>query len=408
MKAVVLTAHYASSGSRVFNILNDPSSWGQSRIPRVTSATSPSKIVLTFDGVERATILISPWNTELCQVELVLDGFSDDKARLKLEGYWSEVLEMLNTRIGKGSFVIASSPGKVNVFFAVGAFLKDGFHEVASCYQALSLREKVAVEIAGNFSISFAGPFAAESRESVPTDARNLVYKAALELKELGANFRPEMISYTIHKSVPIAGGMAGGSADGAAALVALNYLLDAGLEASLSEAAAKLGSDVPFSLWGGTAIGLGRGERLSRVETSAVLHWVITPSSEGLSTPDVYRKLDILRVESGIDVSKLEQPEVPELLVAALISGNAYEVAEYMQNDLEIAALALRPELSKTIEAGRKAGALKSMVSGSGPTIAHLATDRVHAEQIVNRLAVAGLPSIATYTSLNGTVVEN
>jgi 4-diphosphocytidyl-2C-methyl-D-erythritol kinase len=408
MKAVVLTAHYASSGSRVFNILNDPSSWGQSRIPRVTSATSPSKIVLTFDGVERATILISPWNTELCQVELVLDGFSDDKARLKLEGYWSEVLEMLNTRIGKGSFVIASSPGKVNVFFAVGAFLKDGFHEVASCYQALSLREKVAVEIAGNFSISFAGPFAAESRESVPTDARNLVYKAALELKELGANFRPEMISYTIHKSVPIAGGMAGGSADGAAALVALNYLLDAGLEASLSEAAAKLGSDVPFSLWGGTAIGLGRGEKLSRVETSAVLHWVITPSSEGLSTPDVYRKLDILRVESGIDVSKLEQPEVPELLVAALISGNAYEVAEYMQNDLEIAALALRPELSKTIEAGRKAGALKSMVSGSGPTIAHLATDRVHAEQIVNRLAVAGLPSIATYTSLNGTVVEN
>jgi 4-diphosphocytidyl-2-C-methyl-D-erythritol kinase len=408
MKAVVLTAHYASSGSRVFNILNDPSSWGQSRIPRVTSATSPSKIVLTFDGVERATILISPWNTELCQVELVLDGFSDDKARLKLEGYWSEVLEMLNTRIGKGSFVIASSPGKVNVFFAVGAFLKDGFHEVASCYQALSLREKVAVEIAGNFSISFAGPFAAESRESVPTDARNLVYKAALELKELGANFRPEMISYTIHKSVPIAGGMAGGSADGAAALVALNYLLDAGLEASLSEAAAKLGSDVPFSLWGGTAIGLGRGEKLSRVETSAVLHWVITPSSEGLSTPDVYRKLDILRVESGIDVSKLEQPEVPDLLVAALISGNAYEVAEYMQNDLEIAALALRPELSKTIEAGRKAGALKSMVSGSGPTIAHLATDRVHAEQIVNRLAVAGLPSIATYTSLNGTVVEN
>jgi 4-diphosphocytidyl-2-C-methyl-D-erythritol kinase len=408
MKAVVLTAHYASSGSRVFNILNDPSSWGQSRIPRVTSATSPSKIVLTFDGVERATILISPWNTELCQVELVLDGFSDDKARLKLEGYWSEVLEMLNTRIGKGSFVIASSPGKVNVFFAVGAFIKDGFHEVASCYQALSLREKVAVEIAGNFSISFAGPFAAESRESVPTDARNLVYKAALELKELGANFRPEMISYTIHKSVPIAGGMAGGSADGAAALVALNYLLDAGLEASLSEAAAKLGSDVPFSLWGGTAIGLGRGEKLSRVETSAVLHWVITPSSEGLSTPDVYRKLDILRVESGIDVSKLEQPEVPELLVAALISGNAYEVAEYMQNDLEIAALALRPELAKTIEAGRKAGALKSMVSGSGPTIAHLALDRVHAEQIVNRLAVAGLPSIATYTSLNGTVVEN
>lgn len=408
MKAAVTTAHYASTAARVFSILNDPPSWGQARIPRVTSATSPSKIVLTFDGVERATIFISSWNTDICQVELVLDGFTDDESRLRLESYWAEVLEMLKTRVGKGSFVIASSPAKVNVFFAVGAFLKDGFHEVASCYQALSLREKVAVEMAGTFSISFAGPFAAESKELVPTDARNLVYKAALELKELGANLRPEMISYTIHKSVPIAGGMAGGSADGAASLVALNGLVDAGLEELLPEAAAKLGSDVPFSLWGGTAIGLGRGEKLSRIETSAVLHWVITPNSEGLSTPDVYRKLDILRVEAGVDVSKLEQPEVPELLVAALVSGNAYEVAEYMHNDLEIAAIALRPELSKTIEAGRKAGALKSMVSGSGPSIAHLALDRVHAEQIVNRLAVAGLPSFATHTSLNGTVLEN
>ena len=407
-KAIVATAHFASTASRVFSILNDPSSWGQKRIPRVTSATSPSKIVLTFDGVERATVQISSWNTELCQMEVILDGFADDSSRAELESYWAEVFEMLNSRVGKGSFVIASSPSKVNVFFAVGAFLKDGFHEVASCYQGLSLREKVAVEIAGRFSINFAGPFAAESRELVPVDARNLVCKAGLQLKELGANLRPEMISFTIHKSVPIAGGMAGGSADGAAALVGLNALLEAGLEQQLPEAAAGLGSDVPFSLVGGTAIGLGRGEKLSKIETSAVLHWVLTPSAEGLSTPDVYRKLDILRVEAGVDVSKIEQPEVPELLVAALISGNAYEVAEFMHNDLEIAAIALRPELAKTIEAGRKAGALKSMVSGSGPTIVHLAKDRLHAEQMVNRLAVAGLPSIATHTSLDGTRLEN
>lgn len=408
MKAFVSTAHYASTGSRVFNILNDPSSWGQARIPRVTSATAPSKIVLTFDGAERATFVISSWNNELCQVELVVDGYADDKARQKLQSYWSEVLEVLQSRVGKSSFVVASSPGKVNVFFAVGAFLKDGFHEVASCYQALSLREKVAVEMSGSFSISFAGPFAAECRELVPADARNLVYKAALELKELGAKLRPEMMSYIIHKSVPIAGGMAGGSADGAAALVALNGLLEASLEDKLQEAAARLGSDVPFSLRGGTAIGVGRGDKLTPIDSSAVLHWVLTPSSEGLSTPDVYRKLDILRVEAGIDVSKLEQPEVPALLVAALISGNAYEVAEYMHNDLEIAALSLRPGLARVIEAGRKAGALKSMVSGSGPTIAHLALNRLHAEQIVNRLAVVGLPSFATYTSLDGTRLEN
>lgn len=405
---MVATAHYASTASRVFSILSDPLSWGQNRVPRVASATSPSKIVLSFESVERATVLISSWNSEICQVELVLDGFADEQARIELQAYWAEVLEMTNTRVGKGSFVIASSPGKVNVFFAVGSFLKDGFHEVASCYQALGLREKVAVEIAGTFSINFAGPFGPESKESVPTDARNLVYKAALELKELGANIRPELISYTIHKSVPIAGGMAGGSADGAAALVALDALVEAGLESRLPEVAAMLGSDVPFSLSGGTAIGIGRGEKLSQIETTAILHWVITPSSQGLSTPDVYRKLDIMRVEAGVDVSQLEQPEVPELLVAALISGDPEDVAHYMHNDLEIAALALRPELSKTIDAGIKAGSLRSMVSGSGPTIVHLAKNRVHAEQIVNRLAVAGFTSFATHTSPDGTRLEN
>jgi 4-diphosphocytidyl-2-C-methyl-D-erythritol kinase len=201
---------------------------------------------------------------------------------------------------------------------------------------------------------------------------------------------------------------MAGGSADGAAALVALNQLFSAGLEDKLSKAAVKLGSDVPFSLEGGTAIGTGRGEKLSKIETDAVLHWVMTPSQAGLSTPDVYRRLDVLRTEAGVDVSTLEIPEVPSELVAALVAGDPIEVAKYMHNDLEIAALALRPELSATIEAGKKAGALKSMVSGSGPTIAHLAKDRIHAEQIANRLAGAGLPSIATYSSVSGTRLEN
>ncbi len=405
--AVVATAHFSSTASRVFNILHDPSSWGQARVPRVTSAHSPSKIVLTFDGVERATVLISSWNTELCQMEVVLEGYSTESARSALESYWAQVFQMLNSRVGKGSFVIASSPGKVNVFFAVGAFLKNGFHEVASIYQGLELREKVAVELAGASSIQFAGEYAEECKKLVPTDARNLVYKAGVALQGLGAKLRPELISFTINKSVPIAGGMAGGSADGAAALVALDGLLDGKHEGQLLEVAATLGSDVPFCLLGGTAIGLGRGEQLTSIESPAVLHWVITPSSEGLSTPDVYRKLDILRLEAGVDVSKIEQPGVPEPLVAALISGNPEEVAKYMHNDLEIAAIALRPQLAKTIEAGIKARALRSMVSGSGPTIAHLAKNRIHAEQIASRLGLAGLPSIATFSSLIGTRLE-
>ena len=406
--ASVATVYFASSAARVFSIINDPTSWGQTRTPRVSSATSPSKVVLSFEGVERATVSISSWRTDFCQLEVVLDGFLDDAAKAELESYWLEIWKMLVARLGTRSSVVASSPAKVNVFFAVGAFLKNGFHEVASCYQALSLREVVTVELEGKFSIDFAGPLADQCKVAVPTDATNLVYKAGLAIRKLNTNVLPQLVSFVIHKSVPIAGGMAGGSADGAAALVALDRLFSTDLGPQLPKIAAKLGSDVPFSLQGGTAIGIGRGEKLSKIETDAILHWVMTPSSVGLSTPDVYRKLDVMRTESGVDVSTLETPEVPAELVAALVSGDAMEVAKYMHNDLEIAALALRPELAETIEAGRKAGALKSMVSGSGPTIAHLAKNRIHAEQIANRLTGAGLPSIATYTSISGTRLEN
>jgi 4-diphosphocytidyl-2-C-methyl-D-erythritol kinase len=406
--ASVAIAYFASSAARVFSILNDPSSWGQTRTPRVSSASSPSKVVLSFEGVERATVSISSWRTDFCQLEVVLDGFPDDLAKAELESYWLEIWKMLVARLGSRSSVVASSPAKVNVFFGVGAFLKNGFHEVASCYQALSLREVVSVELEGRFSIDFAGPLATQSKEAVPTDATNLVYKAGIALKKLNAAVAPELVSFVIYKSVPIAGGMAGGSADGAAALTALDRLFGAELEPQLPKLAAKLGSDVPFSLQGGTAVGTGRGEKLSQIATDSILHWVMTPSSVGLSTPDVYRKLDVMRTESGVDVSTLEKPEVPTELVAALVSGDAAEVARYMHNDLEVAALALRPELADTIEAGRKAGALKSMVSGSGPTIAHLAKNRIHAEQIANRLNGAGLPSIATYTSVSGTRLEN
>ena len=406
--ASVATVYFASSAARVFSIINDPTSWGQTRTPRVSSATSPSKVVLSFEGVERATVSISSWRTDFCQLEVVLDGFLDDAAKAELESYWLEIWKMLVARLGTRSSVVASSPAKVNVFFAVGAFLKNGFHEVASCYQALSLREVVTVELEGKFSIDFAGPLADQCKVAVPTDATNLVYKAGLAIRKLNTNVLPQLVSFVIHKSVPIAGGMAGGSADGAAALVALDRLFSTDLGLQLPKIAAKLGSDVPFSLQGGTAIGIGRGEKLSKIETDAILHWVMTPSSVGLSTPDVYRKLDVMRTESGVDVSTLETPEVPAELVAALVSGDAMEVAKYMHNDLEIAALALRPELADTIEAGRKAGALKSMVSGSGPTIAHLAKNRIHAEQIANRLTGAGLPSIATYTSISGTRLEN
>lgn len=398
------------SGSQgpIFNILKDPYSWWQSETPRVVNSIEKSKIVFSFDGEKKAVATLTSWNSNVTELEIVISGkVASQDGQSQIE-YWNEVVAKLEKRLNTPPIVVASSPGKVNIYFAVGAFLKDGFHDVASCYQALSLREKVLVELSGSFSIDFAGPFEEECQRLVPKDSTNLVYRAGQELKGLGSGMGPENVSFLIHKSVPIAGGMAGGSADAAASLVALNHLFSSKLDEKLSEAAAKLGADVPFCLMGGTAIGVGRGEVLTKVQDGPTLHWVMTPNSAGLSTPQVYRQLDVMRVNQGIDVTALEAPEVPSELLEAIASGNATEVAKLMHNDLEIAAVAMLPELAKTLQAGRNAGALRSMVSGSGPTIAHLAKSAIHAEQIATRLQTAGYPSLVTYTSNSGTRLEN
>jgi 4-diphosphocytidyl-2-C-methyl-D-erythritol kinase len=377
-------------------------------MPRVVNSTDKSKIVFSFDGEKKAVATVSAWNSNVTELEIVLSGTVASQVGQAQIKYWNEVVAMLRKRLNMPPIVVASSPGKVNIYFAVGAFLKDGFHDVASCYQALSLRERVLVELTGNFSIDFAGPFEEESALLVPKDSTNLVYMAGEQLKALGSAMGSDKVSFLIHKSVPIAGGMAGGSADAAASLVALNSLFGAELDEKLPEAAAALGSDVPFSLMGGTAVGVGRGEVLTKVQDGPALHWVMTPNPAGLSTPQVYRQLDVMRVNQGIDVSALEAPEVPEELLEAIATGDVAEVAKLMHNDLEIAAVAMLPKLAETLEAGRKAGSLRSMVSGSGPTIAHLAKSAVHAEQIATRLKAAGYPSLVTYTSNSGTRLEN
>ena len=393
---------------QIFNILKDPSSWGQPESPRVVNSIDKEKIVFSFDGERKAVATLSSWNSNVTELEIVISGTSDNHAGQVQIKYWNDVVTMLQKRLNTPPIVVASSPGKVNIYFAVGAFLKDGFHDVASCYQALSLRERVLVELSGTFSIDFAGPFEEACQLLVPKDKTNLVYRAGEELKELGSALGSDKVSFLIHKRVPIAGGMAGGSADAAASLVALNSLFGAGLDDKLPDAAANLGSDVPFSLLGGTAIGVGRGEVLTKVKDGPALHWVMTPNPAGLSTPQVYRQLDVMRVNKGIDVSALEAPEVPEELLEALAAGDVAAVAKLMHNDLEIAAVEMLPELAETLKAGQKAGSLRSMVSGSGPTIAHLAKNAIHAEQIATRLMAAGYPSLVTYTSNSGTRLEN
>lgn len=303
----------------------------------------------------------------------------------------------------------ASAPGKINIFFAVGPLLKDGYHEVVSIYQALDLRETVSVSASTEWSVSVTGILSADQLAAVPTGEDNLVVKAAKQIAEISGITEPQKLNFEISKNVPVAGGMGGGSADAAAALLAVNKFWGTELDqAQLLAAAASLGADIPFAILGGTAVGTGRGENLSAVAEVKTLHWVLVANSNGLSTPRVYARLDEMRKDRGEDPSDVSTPLVPADLIDALQSGDAIQVAKHLHNDLQEAAVDLMPELLETMNQGLEAGALAAMVSGSGPTIALLASDEGSANQIANRLAIQGHYAIATFGPAIGTVLES
>jgi 4-diphosphocytidyl-2-C-methyl-D-erythritol kinase len=281
------------------------------------------------------------------------------------------------------------------LFFAVGPLLDDGFHDVASVYLALDLREEVTVTPATHWSVEVSGNVSAEQLASVPTGEDNLVVKAARRVAELaGTDAQP--VAFTIDKHVPVAGGMGGGSADAAAALLAVDSLWCTGLAGKLSDSVA-LGADVPFALTGGIAIGLGRGELLTEIEAVPALNLVLVTNDVGLSTPAVYKRLDELRAARGLDPKVVPLAAVPEALVRALQSGDQVAIASMLKNDLQEAALDLRPDLKQTLEDGLAAGALTGFVSGSGPTIAFLVADANDAEELAQKLHTRGHNALAT-----------
>jgi 4-diphosphocytidyl-2-C-methyl-D-erythritol kinase len=283
--------------------------------------------------------------------------------------------------------VVARAPGKVNIQLSVGPVRQDGYHPLASVFHAVALGEQVRVEAAepgtGIVIEDVIGPQADE----VPRDDSNLVWRAAeLVADVLG---RPVDVRIAIAKEVPVAGGMAGGSADGAAALVALNDLWEGGLSrVQLAGLALQLGSDVPFSLHGGTALGLGRGERLSALMVRGEFHWVFATARVGLSTPAVYAAFDRLVGERAVP-----EPTAADAVLAALIAGDARALGRALSNDLQEPALRLRPTLLDVLDTGRAAGALGGIVSGSGPTCAFLVADPVAGRRVA--AALAGLPDV-------------
>lgn len=307
-------------------------------------------------------------------------------------------------RAGAATSVRVEAPGKVNLFLSAGAPGADGYHPLTTVFQAVRLIETVTARrqsyaAAGTITLSLeeshglAGTPGTSPAGPLPTDSRNLAVRAAQLLAErTGID---DGVDLLLRKRVPVAGGMAGGSADAAATLVACNQLWGTGLSlGELMALASELGADCAFPLLGATAVGYGRGDELSPLMTRGTYHWVMALAREGLSTPEVFTHLDQMRSDSepGEPSDPGEPAPVPAGLGAALRAGDAAALAACLRNDLQAAAVDLRPELGQVIGVAEQAGALRAIVSGSGPTVAALVPDATSGVRVARALEASGL----------------
>ena len=327
----------------------------------------------------------------------------------------------LPSRSGSAASVRVEAPGKVNLFLSASAPGTDGYHPLTTVFQAVRLIETVTARRQAADAIGAITLTLEEPDPAVPTGEDNLAVAAARLLA--AATGVTEGVDLLVRKRVPVAGGMAGGSADAAGTLLACNQLWGTGLALDhLMSLARHLGADVPFPLLGGSALGTDRGDELSPLMTRGTYHWVLALQDRGLPTPSVFRRLDELRGPGAVPeapalpeaptASTRESPAsgltpqpdartrasapdpVPPALTAALRAGDAHALAQVMRNDLEAAALDLRPELADVIDVAQASGALRAMVSGSGPTVAALVTDMATAQRVSRALTASGVCS--------------
>jgi 4-diphosphocytidyl-2-C-methyl-D-erythritol kinase len=275
--------------------------------------------------------------------------------------------------------VRVSAPAKINLHLGVGAVRPDGFHPLATVFQAVGLYDELTLRPAeGESSLTVSGDGVDVS--AVPTGPSNLVLRA---VGALAAHHERDdlVVSCHLRKRIPVAGGLAGGSTNAAAALVGVDSLFELHTpRQQLHDLAASLGSDVPFCLHGGTALGTGRGEQLAPLMSRGDYWWVLLPDDAGLSTPAVYSAFDLL---AGHD----PEPDPPTELVSALRVGDVARAGELLHNDLAQAAYSMRPDLAEVVAVGADCGAFGGLVSGSGPTVAFLCGDAEHAAYVDGQL---------------------
>lgn len=276
--------------------------------------------------------------------------------------------------------VTVRAPAKVNLHLGVGRTRPDGMHPLATVYQAVGLYDDVTVTDADQWSVELTEPVA-----GVPLDDTNIVIRAG---RALTAHHGVDLTArITIAKGIPVMGGMAGGSADAAATLLALDRLWDLQTtDEDLLQIAGTLGSDVPFALVGGTALGTGHGQLVTPVADQTSVWWLVVLSDEGLSTPAVYQQFDVLEPQAAV------VPPVPEPMLEALASGDVEEVGDLLDNDLWPAARDLRPDLVEVEAYLRAATPEGVLLSGSGPTLLALFDNVTEARVTAELLTQRGL----------------
>jgi 4-diphosphocytidyl-2-C-methyl-D-erythritol kinase len=281
------------------------------------------------------------------------------------------------------SSVVTRVPGKINLQLSVGPLQSDGYHPVATVFQAVSVFDDIKIAISSESGITLNST---KASDYLPLDRNNLAYKAAELMRK---KFEIQNgLEITLTKEIPIAGGMAGGSADAGATIVGIDALFGLGLSRNeLEKIGSQLGADIPFTISGGTAIGTGRGDQITPVLSRGSYSWVLALSSSGLSTPAVYNECDRLR--EGLQVAS---PHVSDSLLHALSAGDAVALGKALSNDLQPAACSLKPALRLILDVGMDYGALGGLVSGSGPTVAFLAENEDHALDLVVALTSSGV----------------
>jgi 4-diphosphocytidyl-2-C-methyl-D-erythritol kinase len=287
-------------------------------------------------------------------------------------------------RLGVTGPVKVRVPAKINLHLGVGPARPDGYHEINTVYHAIALHDEISARRGDTLTLTMEG----EGAGMLALDESNLAIRAARVLaRHAGV---PAHARLHLRKQIPLAAGLAGGSADAAAALVACDALWGTGMSRDdLAAIAAEIGSDVPFLVYGGTALGTGRGEAISPVlARPATWHWVVAVADGGLATPAVYAELARLRASHAAPRPLGSTDD----LLAALRQRDPEVLADALGNDLQAAALSLRPVLADVLKAGRAAGALAGIVSGSGPTCVFLAEDGPTAGFIAAELAGAGV----------------